>query len=102
VSETISTNITIGDRIYPLKVRAEDEAIVRKAEHLINQKFNEFQLRFAGQEKLDYLAMSALMNMVEVLKSLDEESSSSEILKGKLSEAIQLISDGLKKKLNGL
>jgi cell division protein ZapA (FtsZ GTPase activity inhibitor) len=83
--------------MYPLKVKAGDEPIVRQAEHLINQKFNEFQLRFSGQEKLDYLAMSALMNMVEVLKSNEDESSSSQELSTKLAEASQLLSEGLKR-----
>jgi hypothetical protein len=84
--------------MYPLKVRSEDEPLVREAEHLINQKFNEFQLRFSGQEKLDYLAMSALMNVVELMKNQQDASASSGDLLSKLSEASQLISEGLKKR----
>ena len=95
--DTISITVTIGDRMYPLKVRGEDEPLVRQAEHLINQKFNEFQLRFSGQEKLDYLAMSALMNVVELMKNEKDEVIFSDELKSKLSEASQLIAEGLKK-----
>lgn len=97
MSESISITVTIGDRMYPLKVKSEDEPIVRQAEHLINQKFNEFQLRFSGQEKLDYLAMSALMNVVELMKEQQENTGSSEGLKEKLTEATLLIAEGLRK-----
>ena len=97
MSEIISINVTIGDRMYPLKVRSEDEPLVRQAEQLINHKYNEFQLRFSGQEKLDYLAMSSLMNMVEVMKQQQETGTASEELKNKLSRATQLIMDGLKR-----
>lgn len=97
MSEVISINVTIGDRIYPLKVRSEDESLVRQAEQLINHKYNEFQLRFSGQEKLDYLAMSSLMNMVDLMKDHRDATTDSDQLRQKLSEATQLVMDGLKK-----
>lgn len=97
MADVISLNVTIGDRIYPLKVRMEDEAIVRQAEQLINHKYAEFQLRFSGQEKLDYLAMSALMNMVEQIKEHQDALQASETVRVKLAEATQLILDGLRK-----
>ncbi|MEO6166533.1 MAG: cell division protein ZapA [Chitinophagales bacterium] len=97
MSEIISINVTIGDRMYPLKVRHEDEPIVRQAEQMINHKYSEFQLRFSGQEKLDYLAMSSLMNMVEVMKQQNDHAAASDELKTKLSHATQLIMEGLKR-----
>lgn len=97
MSETISINVTIGDRMYPMKVRSEDEPIVREAEQLLNHKYSEFQLRFSGQEKLDYLAMSSLMNLVEVMKQQQDGSIIQDALKAKLSEVNQLVMDGLKR-----
>jgi cell division protein ZapA len=97
VSETISINVTIGDRMYPLKIRAEDQLMVRKAEQLINQKYGDFQLRFSGQEKLDYLAMSALMNVVDLMKEHSESDGAASMVKEKLLKASQLIADGLRK-----
>jgi len=97
LSENISITVTIGDRMYPLKVRSEDEPLVRKAEQLINHKFGEFQLRFSGQEKLDYLAMSALMNVVELMKGQHDAEIISEDVKNKLAQVNQLISEGLRK-----
>ncbi|MBX7108945.1 MAG: cell division protein ZapA [Chitinophagales bacterium] len=97
MSDIISINVTIGDRMYPLKVRSEDEPVVRQAEQLINHKYSEFQLRFSGQEKLDYLAMSSLMNMVEIMKLQEDDSAMKLALQEKLSHASQLLMDGLKR-----
>jgi cell division protein ZapA len=97
VSENISINVTIGDRMYPLKIRAEDQPLVKKAEQLINQKYSDFQLRFSGQEKLDYLAMSALMNVVDLMKGQSESEMDAAVIKEKLLEASQLIAEGLRK-----
>ncbi len=97
MSENISINVTIGDRMYPLKIRAEDQPLVKKAEQLINQKYSDFQLRFSGQEKLDYLAMSALMNVVDLMKGQSESEMDAAVIKEKLSEASQLIAEGLRK-----
>ena len=89
MEELISINITIGERQYPLKIRAAEEDLVRKAEHLINEKFNDFQLRFTGQEKIDYLAMSALMNLIEILKKQSTEEEGSDLILQKLSADAQ-------------
>jgi hypothetical protein len=78
-------------------VKSEDEALVRRAEQLIHHKFNEFQLRFSGQEKLDYLAMSALMNVVELMKNEHDSAGLTDEIKARLSEASQLIAEGLRK-----
>ncbi len=83
--------------MYPLKIRAEDQPLVKKAEQLINQKYSDFQLRFSGQEKLDYLAMSALMNVVDLMKGQSESEMDAAVIKEKLSEASQLIAEGLRK-----
>jgi cell division protein ZapA len=97
MDENISITVTIGDRMYPLKIKSEDEPIVRKAEQVINHKYSEFQLRFSGQEKLDYLAMSALMNVVELMKANEETESLSGDLKQTLKKAEELITEGLRR-----
>ena len=96
MEELISISITVGDRRYPLKVRAADEELVRQAEHLINEKFNEFQLRFTGQEKIDYIAMSAVMNLVDLLKNQNQDGEQGELLHQKISEAERMVIEALK------
>jgi len=97
MDELVSISVTVGERQYPLKIRAQDEELVRQAEHLINEKFNEFQLRFTGQEKIDYLAMSALMNFVDLLKNKTADGEQDELLFQKISEAEKMVGDALKK-----
>lgn len=97
MEENISITVTVGERKYPLKIRAADEAIVREAEHLINEKFNEFQLRFTGQEKIDYLAMSALMNLVDIIRDHRTDGVNSDLFQKKISEADQLLTEALKR-----
>jgi len=97
MDELVSISVTVGERQYPLKIRAQDEELVRQAEHLINEKFNEFQLRFTGQEKIDYLAMSALMNFVDLLKNKTADGEQDELLFQKISEAEKMVADALKK-----
>lgn len=97
MEDQISISVTVGERQYPLKIRAEDEPLVRQAEHFINEKFIEFQLRFTGQEKIDYLAMSALMNFVDLLKNQNLQDGSNDELRLKLTEAETILSETLKR-----
>ncbi len=53
----IAANIVIGDRNYRIKVRAEDEEVVRKSVKTINDKIVEFKTNFAGKDMQDYVAM---------------------------------------------
>ncbi|MEO5673721.1 MAG: cell division protein ZapA [Chitinophagales bacterium] len=96
MEDLVSVSVTIGERRYPLKIRAADESFVREAEHMINEKFNEFQLRFTGQEKIDYLAMSALMNFVDILKNQDHDGEQNAVLLQKITEADKMLSEALK------
>lgn len=97
MSETISVAVTIGDRTYPLKVKAGDEPLVKQAEHIINDKFHQFQLKFTGQEPRDYIAMSALMNIVELLKKESDSDGSVQELMNKMVMAERLVSEAVAK-----
>lgn len=97
MEELVSISVTVGERQYPLKIRVQDEELVRQAEHMINEKFNEFQLRFTGQEKIDYLAMSALMNFVDLLKNKSADGEQDELLFQKITEAEKMVVDAIKK-----
>ncbi len=97
MEELVSISVTLGERRYPLKIRAGEEAAVREAETMINEKFNEFQLRFTGQEKIDYLAMSTLMIVVDLLKHKSNDGNNSIEIVNKLTEVETLIAETLKK-----
>ncbi|MEX0813256.1 MAG: cell division protein ZapA [Chitinophagales bacterium] len=63
--DLININLLIADRPYPLKIKPEEEEMVRKVAKEINEKVKQFQNRYAAKDKQDYLAMCALMMGVE-------------------------------------
>lgn len=74
MSEKLKIRVTIGDRIYPLTIKVEEEEGVRKAVKRINALSSKFEKSYAVQDKQDVLAMCALQfaSQVEVKKVADE------------------------------
>lgn len=66
-SKLLNIHVTICDRPYRLKVKPEEEEIVRKAARIIDEKIKDLQMQHAGNDKQDYLAMTVLTMMVEQL-----------------------------------
>lgn len=91
----LSIKIKIGDREYPMKVDADDEARVRLAGKKVNEKMKQFSQHFGIHEKQDLLAMVAFEACVEQLKLQENQTSSEEgtsqsliVLDGILSNAL--------------
>jgi cell division protein ZapA (FtsZ GTPase activity inhibitor) len=63
--ETLSIRLKIGDREYPMKVKTEDEAKIRHAGKLINDKIKRYREEFGLDDRQDLLAMVAFDSMVE-------------------------------------
>ena len=53
----VQINVTVSDRIYPLKVLEKEKEEVLKAVKLVNEKIREYQRMYDGKDKQDYLAM---------------------------------------------
>lgn len=66
--DVLSIRIKIGDREYPMKVKAEDEAKIRRAGKLINDKIKRYREEFGLDDKQDLLAMVAFDSMVESME----------------------------------
>lgn len=71
--EGLSINIRIGDKEYPMKVRAKEEKLLRKAEKQLNKRISDFQNRYGMRDTQDLLNIVAFDCLVEKLKY--EESS---------------------------
>ena len=69
MSELIPANIVIAERSYRLKIRPEDEELVRKTVKIINDKIYEFKSSFAGKDMQDYVSMVLLWFATEQTKS---------------------------------
>lgn len=52
--------VMIAGRPYPLRVKASEEAGVRAMTDEINERFNDYQVKFTGRDKMDCLVMTLL------------------------------------------
>ncbi|RME08843.1 MAG: cell division protein ZapA [Bacteroidetes bacterium] len=78
--------ITIAGRPYPLKIKASDEAVIRKIAREVNEKINRFQLSYPNRDKQDCLALALLAYAVDLYKAnLRSDAHSSKELSEKLS-----------------
>ena len=68
-TELININLQIAGRSYPLKIKPEEEEVVRLAAKKLSEKVAGLQEQYAAKDKQDYLAMCALMSEVEILSS---------------------------------
>ena len=89
--ETLSIKIKIGDREYPMKVKTEDEARIRRAGKLINDKLKRYREEFGLDDRQDLLAMVAFDCMVEAMELNEMSSESGE----KIKSTIKQINDQL-------
>ncbi|MCC7402150.1 MAG: cell division protein ZapA [Chitinophagaceae bacterium] len=90
----IAATVVIGDRSYRIKIRPEDEEVVRKTIKTINDKILEFRTQFAGKDMQDYIAMvlawyateqnSAVAAEVEKINLEDQLNSIEKILDNQL------------------
>lgn len=57
MDELIAISAQIADRSYRIKIRPDDEEVVRKTLKTINDKIIEFKTQYAGKDMQDYIAM---------------------------------------------
>ncbi len=68
MEETKTITVVIAGRPYPLRVKEEDEAAIRKIVKEVNDKVNHFQLTYTDRDKQDHLAMVTLTFAVDLYK----------------------------------
>jgi len=93
--DLLSIKIKIGDREYPMKVKPEEEARVRGAGKLINEKLRSYREQFGIDDKEDLLAMVAFDSMVAKLKNEEEMSSIDSTSDAKIDALNQMIKSAL-------
>lgn len=92
-TELININLLIAGRSYPLKIKPDEEEVVRRAAKRVNEKIQEFQEQYAAKDKQDYLAMCALMSEVEVLANKEKVTIADPTFFDKLREIDALLTD---------
>jgi cell division protein ZapA len=68
--------LSIADRVYPLSVPEDEEAILREAAKSLNVMVDHFEKNYAVKDKQDVLAMCALQIAVQSSKEADANTTS--------------------------
>lgn len=89
--EELSIKVNIADRVYPLKVTAQQEELVRKAAKHINDKVKSLQTQFAVQDKQDILAMIVLETVTELQTLQSLQATKKAALKQEVQEMLNLL-----------
>lgn len=84
--DTLSIRLKIGDREYPMKVKTEDEAKIRHAGKLINEKIKRYREEFGLDDKQDLLAMVAFDCMIESMEQDKINAEDSELAHSKVMQ----------------
>ncbi len=91
----LSIKISIGNREYPMRVKAEDEERIRRAGKLLNEKIKNYQSQFGIDDTQDLAAMVAFDCLVEKLKREETSEASDDFALGEISKLNQLITDSI-------
>ncbi|MBE8715354.1 cell division protein ZapA [Sphingobacterium hungaricum] len=93
----ISIKINIADRVYPLRVEAEEEEVIRHAAKLINEKIKELQENYAVRDKQDLLSMCVLQYATGMIKAEKGAKSQDAGLEQSIHELDDLLTDFFRK-----
>jgi len=93
--EELTITVNIADRPYRLKIKREEEEVIRKAVKEIEQRIREYSEHFAFNDKQDLMAM-VLLHYASTVKKLESDLSSGESMVIKRLQMMeQLITDHL-------
>jgi len=88
----LSIKIKIGNREYPMKVAASEEAKIREAGKKINDKLKSYQEQFGIEDKQDLLAMVAIDSYVEKANHSEVRQSTDEVAMSQIDKLNRLVS----------
>ncbi len=83
----------IAGRPYPLKIKANDEPVIRKIIKEVNEKINRFQLTYPNRDKQDCLSMSVLAYAVDLHKANSRGRATQNIDDPQLSEKLSKLEE---------
>ncbi len=91
----LSIKLRIGNREYPMKVKAEDEERIRRAGKLINEKIRSYKDQFGIEDHQDLLAMVAFDSTVDRMKNEETSESTDEVALNQIKNISQIISNNI-------
>ena len=91
----LTIQVQIGNRTYPLSVKAEEQPAVLQAAEKINQELKAFEQKFKVKDQQDLLAMFSLQLTSEQMKQDNHVAEASDEVKEGLRKLNTLVSDYL-------
>ena len=82
--ENKSVEISIADRRYPVIVPANEEKFLREAESIVKERIIKWQKQIGNKDSQDYLALTLLTQLVELLKEKNDRDTKLKFLDTKL------------------
>lgn len=92
----LNIKLSISDRLYPMKVDASDEEVMRKSSQKINTIIKDFSEKYAVKDNQDLLAMCALSLSVQLEKIIKKNFDNEESLMQELTLIDDNLSNALK------
>jgi cell division protein ZapA (FtsZ GTPase activity inhibitor) len=93
--DELTITVNIADRPYRLKIKREEEEIIRKAVKEIDQRIKEYSEHFAFNDKQDLLAM-VLLHFASTAQKLESDLTTGEnMVMTKLQNMEELITHHL-------
>jgi hypothetical protein len=96
MNDLIAISAQIADRGYRIKIKPEDEEVVRKTLKAINDKIIEFKTEFAGKDMQDYIAMVLIWYATE-----QHAQAAGDIVRENLSDQLNGLEKLIDTQLNG-
>jgi cell division protein ZapA len=92
----LSIKLRIGDREYPMRVAAEDEARFRTTGKVINEKLRAFRDNYGIDDRQDLLAMAAIDSQAALLASMDNSTGNQDKVFALIGDIEQVLDEALK------
>jgi len=89
----LSIKLRIGNREYPMRIKAEDEERIRRAGRILNEKAQTYKERFGIDDQQDLLAMVAFDCQNEKMKDDEGKNEGDTSTFEKIKSLNQLISN---------
>lgn len=96
-NETVNINVSIAERLYPLKVTKSEERKLQNAVALVNEKIKEYQQLYDGKDKQDYMAMCLLNFAVEHVNFQDATQHDHRLLEEKILQLEEVLLSDISK-----
>ena len=90
--EDFTIKVQVAQRVYPIKIKREDEENVRKAAKMINERIKEYEQQYSVKDKLDLVAMCALQITTELLDNGSDDQKVLEMVGSDITEMDRKVS----------